>query len=201
MGANKEVMNIKKAAICKGDQAWRPRLRHWSQCGFYSLLSGVLVSEKGHVYSCEPLQDNVRNPRKHMEMNRVTNCNVMEVAASSVDREALFDPPSDRYTAHLSTNGNIRVRSAELDTLVLREEIRPPDFMKIDIEGAEYDCLPRLRAHDPDISSHCICRDSRSGYSRCVPEGAVIDWEYEVGSLDARPVESTDELIGRPRNQ
>jgi len=170
-----------------------------ANAGFYSLLAGGLVGEKGHVYSFEPLQDNLRNLREHMEMNRVTNCTVMEVAASSADGVALFDPTSDRYSAHLSTKGNIRVRTAALDTLVSREEIRPPDFMKIDIEGAEYDCLRGcahtirtfrpivfLATHGQDI--HDACRNQ------------LIEWEYEVGSLDARPVESTDELIARPRN-
>jgi FkbM family methyltransferase len=171
-----------------------------ANAGFYSLLAGVLVGERGHIYSFEPLQDNVRNLRKHLEMNRVTNCTVMEMAASSADGEALFDPSSDRSMAHLSTSGSIRVRTSALDTLVSRKEIRPPDFMKIDIEGAEYDCLRGcahtiqtfrpilfLATHGQDVHDACFRQ--------------LIEWEYEVGSLDARPVESTDELIARSRNQ
>jgi FkbM family methyltransferase len=171
-----------------------------ANAGFYSLLASVLVGEKGHVYSFEPLQDNVRNLRKHMEMNRVTNCTVIEVAASSVDGEALFDPSSDRYTAHLSANGNIRVRTAALDTLVSREEIRPPHLMKIDIEGAEYDCLRgcahTIRTFRPIVF---LATHGQDIHDACLRQ--LIEWEYEVGSLDARPVESTDELIARPRNQ
>jgi FkbM family methyltransferase len=171
-----------------------------ANAGFYSLLAGVRVGERGHVYSFEPLQDNVRNLRKHLEMNRVTNCTVIEVAASSVDGEALFDPSSDRSMAHLSASGSIRVRTTALDTLVSRKEIRPPDFMKIDIEGAEYDCLrgcaDTIRTFRPIVF---LATHGQDIHDACLRQ--LIEWEYEVGSLDTRPVESTDELIARSRNQ
>lgn len=44
-------------------------------------------------------------------------------------------------SAHRSTTGNLQVRTVALDSLVTRREIRPPDFIKIEFEGAEYDCL------------------------------------------------------------
>ena len=140
--------------------------------GFYSLLAGILVGERGHVYSLEPLQDNVRNLRKHMEMNRVTNSTMMLVLANSVDGEALFDPSSDRYIAHFSTSGRVRVRTAALDTLISRGKIRPPDFMNIDLEVAEYDCLPDCVHTIRTLLPVIFFRDSRSGHSLCVPEPA-----------------------------
>jgi protein-L-isoaspartate O-methyltransferase len=60
--------------------------------GFYSLLASVIVGETGHVYSFEPFPENLRELRKHLEMNRIRNCTVIDAAVSSADGEAIFDP-------------------------------------------------------------------------------------------------------------
>jgi FkbM family methyltransferase len=170
-----------------------------ANAGFYSLLASVVVGEKGHAYAFEPLPGNVLDLRKHMELNRISNCTVMEAAVSLSDGERLFDTSVDRYTAHLSASGSIHVRTVALDTLAIRNEIRPPDFMKIDIEGAEYDCLQGcieiihtfrpviyLAAHGQDIHDACL--------------RFLAERNYEVESLDERPAASSDELIAQPRS-
>jgi FkbM family methyltransferase len=171
-----------------------------ANAGFYSLLASVLVGEKGHVYAFEPLPCNIHNLRKHLEINRVSNCTIIEAAVSLSDGEASFDPSADRSEAHLSTNGSIRVRTVALDTLASRNEIRPPDFIKIDIEGAEYDCLlgcaQTIRAYRPIIF---LATHGQEIHDACLR--LLIEWEYEVQSLDTRAVESSDELIASPRNQ
>jgi FkbM family methyltransferase len=171
-----------------------------ANAGFYSLLASVLVGEKGHVYAFEPLPGNLRNLRKHMELNRVSNCTVFDAAVSSSDGEASFDPSANRYTAHLSAGGSIHVRTVALDTLASRNEIRPPDFMKIDIEGAEYDCLlgcaQTIRAHRPVIF---LATHGQEIHDACLK--LLADWKYEVASLDKRPAEDSDELIARPGPQ
>lgn len=169
-----------------------------ANAGFYSLLASVLVGEKGHVYAFEPLPGNVRNLRKHMEINRVGNCTVIEAAVSSSDGEASFDPSADRHTAHLSTTGSTLVRTVALDTLASRNEIRPPDFLKIDIEGAEYDCLlgctRTIQANRPIIF---LATHGQEIHDLCLK--LLAEWKYEVVSLDERPAEDSDEFIARPR--
>ena len=109
----------------------------------------------------------------------------------------MFDPTADRYTAHLSPAGSIYVRTVALDNLVSRNEICPPDFVKIDIEGAEYDCLLGcaqtiqkycpvifLATHGPEIHDACL--------------KLLADWEYDVRSLDERSPKQSDELVANP---
>jgi FkbM family methyltransferase len=170
-----------------------------ANAGFYSLLASVLVGEKGHVYAFEPLPGNVRNLRKHMEINRVGNCTVIEAAVSSSDGEASFDPSADCHTAHLSTTGSIHVRTVALDTLASRNEIRPPDFMKIDIEGAEFDCLRgcarTIQSYRPIIF---LATHGQENHDACLK--LLAEWKYEAASLDDRPAEDSDEFIARPRH-
>src|ERR1039457_4559604 len=66
--------------------------------GFYSLLASVIVGDAGHVYSFEPFPENVRQLRKHLEMNHIKNCTVIDAAVSSADGDAIFDPSEDRCT-------------------------------------------------------------------------------------------------------
>lgn len=165
--------------------------------GFYSLLAGVMVGDAGHVYSFEPSPENLRELKKHLEMNHIRNCTVVDAAVSSADGVANFDLSDDRCTGRLAANGSLRVETVSLDGLVSRKEIRAPNLMKIDIEGAELECLRGaaniiqesrpiifLATHGPEI--HLACTE------------LLAKWNYRVKSLDRRPVESADELIARP---
>jgi FkbM family methyltransferase len=168
-----------------------------ANAGFYSLLASALVGEKGHVFAFEPLPGNVRNLRKHLEINRVKNCTVIEAAVSSSDGEASFDPSAGSSEAHLSVAGSVRVRTVALDTLASRNEIQPPNLMKIDIEGAEYECLlgcaQTVQAYRPVIFLATHGQGIHDGCLRLLAQ-----WEYTVASLDERPVGQSDELVANP---
>lgn len=167
--------------------------------GFYTLLASVLVGETGHVYSFEPFPENLRDLRRHLEMNHVNNCTVVDAAVSSADGEAVFDPSDDRCTGRLAAKGVLRVRTLALDGLVSRKEIRPPKVMKIDIEGAELECL--RGASDLIQESHPIiflATHGREIHSACIE--ILAKWNYRLTSLDEQPIEMSNELIARPRN-
>jgi len=170
-----------------------------ANAGFYSLLASALVGQNGHVYSFEPSPDNVQALKKHLKMNHVANCTVVDAAVSSVDGEAAFDVSGDRHTGHLAESGNVHVRTLTLDRLVLEDEVRPPSLMKIDIEGAEFDCLRGasgiIQKFRPVIFLATHGRDVHDSCSELLRR-----WNYRLTSLDARPLETTDELIALPGN-
>lgn len=165
--------------------------------GFYSLLASVMVGQSGHVYSFEPFPENVRRLRRHLEMNHIENCTVVDAAVSSTNGDANFDPSHDRCMGRLATAGSFKVRTVTLDELTLRKLIRPPNLMKIDIEGAELDCLHGaanviqashpivfLATHGPEI--HAACAE------------LLVRWKYQITSLNGKSAASSDELIARP---
>lgn len=145
--------------------------------GFYSLLGAQLAGDDGVVYSFEPLPRNLSYLRKHVAMNRVTNCSVIEVAVADFDGEMTLDSSEAPATAHLSEGGDVAVRVVRLDAIVARGEIRPPDVMKIDVEGSEMKALlgtartiekfrPRilLATHDRELHAECVAILERFGY-------------------------------------
>src|SRR5215475_1286004 len=106
--------------------------------GFYTLLSSVAVGPRGHVYSFEPLPENVRYLKRHLELNKVSNCTVYEQAVSDGCGPARFS--GSGAVGHLDDSG-IVVQTVTLDALVSSGSIRAPSVIKCDIEGAEYGAL------------------------------------------------------------
>jgi FkbM family methyltransferase len=165
--------------------------------GFYTLLASVLVGNAGCVYCFEPLPRNTAYLRKHVALNRLQNCVVFEAAAGNADGEARFEDWADPTMGRLSERGKIVVRSVRLDSLVSEGEIRPPNVMKIDIEGGELDALKGcvqtiekyrptivLATHGPDVHRSCV--------------QFLRERSYRLESLTTEPVDSTEELIARP---
>lgn len=165
--------------------------------GFYSLLASALVGETGRVYSFEPSPVNVEMLRKHLKMNRVANCTVIEAAVGSFDGLAAFEAREDRHQGHLVETGGLQVRVLTLDRLISESGMRPPSLMKIDIEGAELDCLRGAANLIQKFRPVIFLATHGSGiHASCLD--ALKSWNYRVSSLDARLPEATDELVAVP---
>jgi FkbM family methyltransferase len=164
--------------------------------GYYTLLASVLAGESGHVYSLEPLPANIAVLKRHIAMNHIENCTVVEVAVAASDGEARFDPSSRGDLAHFSSQGSETVRTASIDSLLDRRALRPPRVMKIDIEGAEFDALQgatrAIEAHRPTI---LLATHGAEVHQRCVQ--FLRERGYGIESLTNEPAESSAEILAR----
>jgi FkbM family methyltransferase len=111
--------------------------------GIYSLLASLRAGPSGMVYAFEPLERNLLYLRRHLTLNKVENCVVLEVAVCNREGTRSFSAASwSSSMAHLSTDGETSVPSTSLDNCVYGERrFRPPDILKIDVEGAEMEVL------------------------------------------------------------
>ena len=132
--------------------------------GFYSLLASRCVGESGRVVAFEPFPENISFLRRHVELNQLTNVEVIEAAVADQAGSATFSPGPDGCTGRLETgqsatekcdNESITVKLVILDDLVAGEQIPVPNAIKIDVEGAEAAVLKGasnlLRDHHPVI--------------------------------------------------
>lgn len=116
--------------------------------GFFSVLGGRLVGQGGAVYAFEPVPANAAMVERNARLNRLQNVEVLRIAVSHQAGR------SELYLAHYAGGaalksagvppdlaGSIVVDTSPIDDLVKRRRIRPPDVVKIDVEGAEKDVL------------------------------------------------------------
>jgi len=120
--------------------------------GYFAIAAARRVGPAGAVYAFEPVPDNVASIRESAALNEFANVNVIESAAGRTagrDRLLLVEDLSwshlESLGQHPRTRATVEVDVVAIDDLVAEDRIRPPDLVKIDVEGAEIDVLEGMR--------------------------------------------------------
>lgn len=137
--------------------------------GFYTLLLSKLVGPSGSVYAFEPFPRNLSFLQHHVAKNGLQNVRVIEAAVSDSSGAVQFEAGPTSSMGHISGKGDLTVRSEQLDDVVEQRRIAAPDFIKIDVEGAEVavlrgaskllnDARPvvLLATHGEDVHAECL---------------------------------------------
>ncbi len=103
--------------------------------GFYTILASVLVGDFGKVVAFEPHPRNLSYLGEHLRSNHIQNTIVIDAAVSDCTGFIQFN--GDGFIGHISDQGELQVKTISLDELIDTNQIPPPNFLKIDIEGAE----------------------------------------------------------------
>ena len=109
--------------------------------GYFSILCSGIVGREGKVYAFEPVPMNLLFLRKHIKINKCDNIRVFDICVSDTVGEEFFDNTEGSATGHLSPEGKLKVSVNTLDNMLASGEIQPPDFIKINAEGAEQSIL------------------------------------------------------------
>lgn len=166
-----------------------------AHAGYYTMLAAELVGPSGLVAAFEPVPENARNVRRHLQLNGYENVRLEEAAVSDHSGTASFAPNVSSSMGKLSESGDLTVRTIAIDGLVAEGRLPPPDLLKIDIEGGEHAALlgmsTTLATRHPTI---LLATHGRDIHLRCLE--LLRGLGYEVRSLDPRDsVDETDELV------
>ena len=162
--------------------------------GFYTLLASEIVGPRGKVVAFEPLPINIHYLREHLRLNQCENVIVVEAAVAEQTGINFFEEGTNNYMGTLSSKGRLEVKVVSLDSLVSKGEIPPPDYMKIDVEGAEMLVLSGARqllvnyhptiflaTHGFDVHYQCCSFLQSMG--------------YYLQSINGKDIDDTDKII------
>jgi FkbM family methyltransferase len=119
--------------------------------GYVSLTLAKRVGDSGLVIAFEPVPGNVDSFRENIKINRLTNIQLLEFAASDRSGEAIIRVTENLSMASLAWHRNnpsaieIPIKTVAIDELVESGNLGYPAFVKIDVEGAEGSVLKGMR--------------------------------------------------------
>jgi FkbM family methyltransferase len=119
-----------------------------SNIGYYAVMAGILLKNKGTVYAFEPVRVNFSYLEDNASLNGLGNLKLFNVALSNKDGEAVCHLLSrNKTTSSPTLNSEWALHSGLFDntavitrnpmSLLSRGEIERPDIIKIDIEAHE----------------------------------------------------------------
>jgi len=119
--------------------------------GWYSLLAAKHLPASSQVLSFEPNPNNLTYLNQHCELNSANNIKIIEKALCNNVGHAFFSDQAQQ--SKLEASGQYQVATDTADHFVTPDTT--PDFIKLDIEGAEYEFLQGaqelIRRHKPQI--------------------------------------------------
>lgn len=124
--------------------------------GYYTLLFSKLVGKEGMVYAFEPNPITAAYLRTNIALNKITNVEVFEVALS--DEQGTFHYRMNTNNMAWAFNDDhsfgvpIATKKGRLDDFLQNRKI---DFIKIDIDGNENECIKGaedLIRNNPDMT-------------------------------------------------
>lgn len=119
-------------------------------CGETTVEFSRLVGPEGHVFALEPDPDNRVLLARNLEMNGAANVTVLPYALWDADGVLRFRARGDYGSTLASLSEGRTSAGLEVDveavspTTLLARTGRAPDFIKMDIEGAEVEVLAAL---------------------------------------------------------
>lgn len=171
--------------------------------GIYTIGMALAVGEEGQVACFEPDPVSFSRCELHVKMNSISQVKLFAAAAS--DREGIanlilsqgagestshFAYEDEQFQRNVTTVG---VRTVVLDQLVESGQIRPADFIKVDVEGHGVRALKGAREtiarNLPNIvmSFHSQCELDGTkqlleplGYCAYTCDGESLGWEASI---------------------
>ena len=108
--------------------------------GYYTVLAGRIVGDRGQVVAIEPASTNVHNLHNNVRLNQLTNVKIFPGAAGEKNATVRFHNGAGTGTGHISKEGGTEIPMRRLDDLATAYDV-VPTMLKIDVEGAELNVL------------------------------------------------------------
>ncbi|MFO1350233.1 MAG: FkbM family methyltransferase [Gammaproteobacteria bacterium] len=187
-----------QALLCRLVQPGQTVYDVGANVGFYIALAARLVGAAGRVLAFEPEPRNQGYLRRHLALNGMNRqVQVIEAAVAERSGRGYLRDTTNPAMGALAEEG-APVALVALDDFAARRGVRPPDLIKIDVEGAESrvlqgaarllaDARPALilAAHGWRQHEACWRLLVEFGYAPLLLRDGSEDGHYEVLALAA----------------
>jgi FkbM family methyltransferase len=173
--------------------------------GYFTLLLARLVGETGCVFAFEALPENARWLRENVALNGFTDRVTVEDLAVTDGKQPVIRLNAPlHYTSEWSIVRRSPVhRSVKVQTVSLDEYFAGRtgvDFIKMDIEGAEYIALQGSRSL---LQQHCpLCLIELHGEEGQMAARFLLEMDYHVEDLEGQSLHAPPfarHILARPR--
>jgi FkbM family methyltransferase len=163
-----------------------------ANAGFFSVLAARLVGPEGKCVAFDPMPENCASIREQCELNPGLRIEVIQAAVADTTGRGRFAGQAPGCSmGHLATGSDPASALTEVAMLTLdhaAERYGPPDFVKVDVEGAEAAVLEGaptvlnkirpvllLEIHGPSCLGAVHALLDRAGYCAFTLEGQPAD--------------------------
>jgi FkbM family methyltransferase len=166
--------------------------------GFFTTLAAKLVGNRGQVYGFEPFPDCAEAARNNARRNGFDQVTIRQAAVSKYEGMGSFALKGTISMFHLASEAEkataklsmIQVPVVTIDGMVSRGELRPPDYVIIDVEGAELDVLEgmqnTIKTHRPAILCEVHWISAADFLNRIA---AILGTDlYRIRTIDDQPL-------------
>ena len=115
--------------------------------GKYALQVAKIVGEKGLVIAIEPMPENYDALLQNIWLNKLENIIPLNIAAWNTESDLKLFIGDKNGRNSLKNNrglGYVEVKTKVLDKVLKKLNVNQVDWIKIDVEGAEYEVLQGL---------------------------------------------------------
>ncbi|CAN1210585.1 Methyltransferase FkbM family protein [Tumidithrix helvetica PCC 7403] len=162
--------------------------------GFYTLLASKLVGEHGKVFAFEPVPSNLQYLRRHLQINQVDNVKVLAIAVSDSNGSANFEPSKGSSQGYLSNQGGLMVETASLDRLIADGILPNPDYIKMDVEGAEASILSGAKSMLAEVHPTIfLATHGEEVKEQCLT--ILRSLNYQLTAIGGSNLEKADEIL------
>jgi len=115
--------------------------------GYYGIMAGYLGKNKIKCYSFEPIKEYCNCIQESIKLNHLENIvKVFNIAIGNKNGEEKLYLSGSGSSINENFIGRIslpkrKIKISKLDNILQKQKIEKPDFIKIDVEGYEYNVL------------------------------------------------------------
>ena len=116
-----------------------------AHAGYHTVLCALLVGDSGSIISFEPNPANFHSISRQLDLNSLTQVTISPFALSDRCGSQRMDISINSRQGRLSASGDLKIETHTCDCLVETQGFKPPDLIKIDVEGHEGQALEGMQ--------------------------------------------------------